>query len=428
MHENRRMRPSARSIGCLEYERLARRQFLGLGPADLASVSPSLPRVALALDHSSTGDILVNVFLRGGADAINMVVPIGDPDYESQRPSIRVRASHLKPLAGTTFFGIVQGLWPLLPAYEAGHLLFVHACGSPDSSRSHFYAMEVMEFGIPDMPGVNVSTGWLTRHLQTVPPNGPLRAVALSEALPKALVGGPGALPIPSPDTFDLPGRPTSRKARCQALADLYADSPAPMNSAARETIDSLNLVKRIDAGRYRPAQGVRYPASAFGEAMRNAAAIVKSDVGVEVIDIGQGGWDTHRHQGTVDGQLHALMNDFACSLAAFHEDLLARHWHRVTVTVMSEFGRRVAENGSRGTDHGHAGLMVLMGSNVRGGGVRGQWPGLHPECCFEGLDLAATTDYRDVLLEVLEKRLDSPLGASVFPRFERGPPLNLLR
>ena len=416
-----------RSCGCEEYQSLSRRGFLGLGPtaaataataAVAAAVPAWLPRIALAKSHSSSRDVLLNVFLRGGADALNIVVPSGDPDYYNVRPTIGVKTVDLQPLKNTTLFGLVRGMWPLLPAYDAGHLAFVHACGTPDPTRSHFDAQKFMEYGTPNQPNANLFTGWIARHLDTSSPLGPVRAIAMANTLPRSLAGGPGALPIRNVARFDLPGRAITETQRRRAIKDMYESNVPPMSNAALDTLDTIDLLKQVDVANYRPANNAQYPTSAFGTALKNTAALIKGDIGLEVIEVDRGGWDTHATQGTIQGRLQLLLDDLAQSLAAFYADLVTTHLSKVTVTVTSEFGRRVEENGSLGTDHGHAGMMMVMGGNVNGAQVYGKWPGLSIPQRWKGLDLNHTTDYREVLSEVISKRLGNSSLSTIFPNF----------
>lgn len=413
-----------RSCGCSEYNELSRRGFLGMGRGAAAAVAaiaaaPAwLPRVALAKNHSSSRDVLINVFLRGGVDALNVVVPSGDSEYYNVRPTIGVGAADLKPLANSTLFGLVRGMWPLLTPYDAGHLAIVHACGTPDPTRSHFDAQKFMEYGTPNQPNAQLFTGWIARHLATSAPTGILRGIAMSNTLPKALAGAPNTLPIRNVAAFDMPGRNATATGRRQALTDMYGALGGEIAQAGLDTLDTIDLLENVDVANYQPANNAVYPTSAFGTALKNTAALIKADIGVEVIEVDRGGWDTHANQGTITGTLNTLLDDIAKSLEAFYLDMAPTHLNRYTLTCMSEFGRRVEENGSLGTDHGHAGMMMVMGGNVNGKQVYGTWPGLTIPQRWRGLDLDHTTDYREVLTEVLTKRLGSTSLSTIFPNF----------
>ncbi len=417
----------ARPCGCLEYSQLSRRGFLGTSGAALAAAAiPAwLPKVVLAGDATSR-DSLVVVFLRGGMDGLTAVAPYGDPNYYAPdlRPALAIAppgsANGAIDLNG--FFGFAPALAPLLPAYQAGDLAVIHATGSPDPTRSHFDAMSYMEFGIPLQP-LNTVSGWLARHLLSVPPlaaNNPLRGVMVDDLLPRSLAGAPNTLPIADPAGFSFPGRSISAQIRAGVIDADYLDATQPLASAAMNTIDTIDLLQTIDFANYLPANGAVYPTSGFGMALKSIAALLKADVGVEVAEADLGGWDTHAQQGPLTGELAGLMTDLAGSLAAFHLDMQARLGN-VTLVVMSEFGRRADQNSSLGTDHGHGNCMFVLGGNVAGGRVIADWTSgelLHPDLLYGGDSLAVTIDYRDILAEILQTRLQNNALDVVFPNY----------
>ena len=291
----------------------------------------------------------------------------------------------------------------LREVYGSGHLAVVHAAGSPDPSRSHFAAMEGMERGTP---GRSTPTGWLARHLESAPwtNSSPFRALGLGTTVQSALRGPVPTLALQSIADFHLTGRDDQLSALQRTLAQLYrTGTEEPLRGAAGETFRTVDALGTLAAEAYTPAAGAAYPESTFGGALKQVAQLVKAEVGLEVACVDAGGWDTHEEQGGADGWLSDMIADFGAGLAAFYADMQA-YLDRVTVVTMSEFGRRVAENASRGTDHGHGNAMFVMGGGVRGG-VHTRWPGLHAEGLDDG-DLAVTTDYRDVLAEILSKRL----------------------
>ncbi|MCP3961505.1 MAG: DUF1501 domain-containing protein [bacterium] len=415
--------------GCNEYSRLSRRNFLGLSAsaAAFAMVPGWLPRVVLADEASSSRDVLVSLFLRGGADSLTLCVPHGEDDYYQLRPGLAIprpdSSAALRAIDLDGFFGLPPALQPLMEVYQDGALAIVHACGLPDTTRSHFDAMHMMEVGMDDPPATLIS-GWLGRHLQATAPTmeqGFLRAVGIGAGLPRTLVGGPKTLPIGDLETFGLAGDPGTFDQRREALEAMYAIVPDPLGSSARNTFGTIELLEQIDFASYQPAGGAEYPEGEFGTALRSTAAPIKADVGVEAVSIDLGGWDTHELQGPTQGQMSLLMADLAAGLAAFHEDLFTDDHENVIVTAMSEFGRNAIENGSAGTDHGYGGAMLVLGGAVNGGRVIAEWPGLAPELLYEGQDLQITTDYRDVLTEILTRRLDNPDFRSVFsdPSYE---------
>ncbi len=406
---------------------LTRRTFLQSALAGLTfSVFPSwMPRVAFTPKNvSPRGDVLVCLFLRGAADALNIVVPFGEDEYYRQRPTIalarpddtRVNAQlRVKDLDG--FFGLHPALEKLMPAWQAKQLAFVHACGAPDESRSHFQAMELMERGCESASGP--ATGWLGRHLASLDTNNhsPLRAVGIGERVPRMLQGTIPASALRSIADFHLRGDGAAVQAMQNALGHLYASDDA-LNEIGSETLNTLTMIEKLSATEYRPRAGATYPETELGMGLKQVAALLKAQVGLEIACVDVGGWDTHIAQGGGDGAMAELLRDVGNSLAAFYHDV-ADFSQQLSIVVMSEFGRRVQENGGLGTDHGHGSVMWLMGGNVRGGRVHGEWRGLQSENLFQGMDVAVTTDYRDVLGEVLLKRLRNENVAEVFPKYQ---------
>lgn len=403
-----------------------RRDFLHGAALCCATAWPAwMPRLAFAPPRGAPrGDTLVVVFLRGAADSLNVLVPHGEAAYYQRRPTLGIpRPDDRRAAAGRRaidldgFFGLHPSLAPLLPVWQAGHLAPIHACGAPDESRSHFQAMELMERGVADLRGP--ASGWIGRHLATLDTGNasPLRAIGLGEHTPRSLLGEVPVSALRSITEFHLGGNPRSAERMQEALASLYAGE-GPLDRIGRETLEILHTLEDLDPDRYRPAQEAEYPTSDFGAGLRQVAMLIKAEVGLEVAAIDLGGWDTHFAQGGPQGLMAGLLADLGQGLAAFHADLHA-HLERITVVVMSEFGRRVQENASLGTDHGHGGLMLLLGGNVAGGRVHGEWPGLEDEQLFGPGDLAVTVDYRDVLAEVCLRRLNNPALAEVFPGYE---------
>jgi uncharacterized protein (DUF1501 family) len=387
-----------------------------------------MPRLAFSPAQSAPrGDTLVVVFLRGAADTLNIVVPHGEAGYYTSRPTLgiprpddRHAAAKLRTIDLDGFFGLHPSLGPLLPAWQAGHLAPIHACGAPDESRSHFHAMELMERGVDDERGP--ASGWIGRHLATLDTgnHSPLRAVGLGELPQRSLTGAVPVSALRSIADFHLKGD-ASAVAQMQAgLTALYGGTE-PLSVIGQETLGILNTLQALDPLGYVPARGSRYPESEFGLGLRQIAMLVKAEVGLEVAAIDVGGWDTHFAQGGSEGQMAGLLADLGAGLAALHADLLD-FADRLTVVTMSEFGRRVQENGSLGTDHGHGSLMLLMGGSAVGGKVHGDWPGLQPEQLVGPGDLAVTTDYRDVLAEVCLKRLNNTAVGEIFPGYQARP------
>lgn len=415
------------SQGCAEYDLISRRRFLGLGASVLAAAAlPAwLPRVALADIGSKAGgparDVLVSIALRGGADGLTLCAPFGDDGYYALRPTLAVpRPDSSAPHRAVDldgFFGLPPSLRPLLDLYHEGSLLVVHATGLPIRTRSHFSAMFLTEVGQPAPPSSRVN-GWIAEHLKAVPPSrkdAVLRAVANGVGLPRSLVGAPATVPVRDLAASGFAGDPATVAARRRALAAMYAAAPDPLRAPAGSTLLTADLLEKIRYTSYRPAGGAAYPDDDLGRSLRSTAALLKAGVGIEAVTVECGGWDSHSDQGPFDGAMALLMKSLADGLTAFHADLFATGPTNVVVVVQSEFGRNAWENGSRGADHGHAGVMLVLGGAVAGGRVLTRWPGLAPEQLYEGQDLALTIDARDILSEVLKKRLGNPDPWSVF-------------
>jgi uncharacterized protein (DUF1501 family) len=406
-----------------------RRDFLSkFTNAGVLGVSSALfpawmPRLAFrAQNQPAPGDVLVAIFLRGAIDGLSAVVPYGEgAHYYDRRPTLRV----LEPGQGDAsvldldgFFGFHPALAPLKDVYDAGSLAVVHATGSIDPSRSHFDAMQFMEYGTPG--NKTTGTGWIGRHLQSVAwqNDSPFRAVGMGAMVPGALRGSVVPLSLRSIADFHLKGRTDELRRAESVLQQLYSVSApaALLDKQAKLVFETVDLLKSINAGGYTPSNGAAYPTDneGFGLGLQQIAQLIKADVGLEVACVDLGGWDTHENQGTIGGYFNELLGTLSRGLAAFHTDMGDR-MANVTVVTMSEFGRRVEENASSGTDHGHGNFMFVMGGGTLGGKVYSQWPTLAPEALNDG-DLQITTDYRDVLAEVVGKRLLNPALDQVFP------------
>ena len=415
---------------CQEYDVVSRRAFLSRGVQSAAAllfgnsliaVPTWMPRFTLADPHKGpAGDTLVCVFLRGGADGLNMVVPHGDDQYYEKRPFLNIprpddngsRVGNGRSLDLDGFFGLHPALEPLHKIYQAGDMAFVHATGSPDETRSHFEAMDLMERGATSNGDY---TGWLARHLATLDTGNEsaLRAIGIGEMLPASLTGAVSATALQSIAEYHLQGRDEQIGEMQSLLQSLYSQQDDLLTAAANQTFAAIEVLAKVDLD-----TGIgTYPEREFGEAMRMVAQLIKADIGVEVACVDLGGWDTHVAQGGAEGMMANLMGQLAQGLAAFYEDLQDR-MQRVTLVVMSEFGRRAQENGGLGTDHGHGNMMMVMGGGIRGGQVYADWPGLHDAQLVGPGDLAITTDYRDVIGELLHKRLNNPQVADIFPGY----------
>jgi uncharacterized protein (DUF1501 family) len=395
-----------------------------------------MPRLAFA-SNGIQGDVIVCVFLRGGADSLNMIVPFGDENYYAARPTIAIARPDdrqtdqaNRALMLDDFFGLNPDMKPLYDLFRNGKLTAIHASGAPHVSRSHFEAMDLLERGTDGQGGA--SSGWLGRHLAVTssPGDSPLRAIGWDEKLPTALRGYVSANAFRSITDFHLGGDTSQTDQMMTTLAGMYQAEASPLQDAASATIEALQTVQQIDVDRYRTANNAVYTDTDFGRALKQTAALIKADVGLEVSCIDMGNYDTHITQGVTIhqgvGVFPGLVVEFASNLRAFYDDL-QDYMSRITVVVMSEFGRRVQENGAGGTDHGHGGVMYVMGDHVTPVPVHAAWPGLNSDFLADG-DLEITSDYRDILGEILLKRTPKTDLSAVFPNYTSFSPKGILR
>ena len=410
---------------------LSRRIFLkngGLALVSLGFAPEFLARTAAAA--SPRQRVLITIFQRGAVDGLNMIVPFGDRHYYAARPSIAIARPGIDSQSALDldgFFGLHPRLSPLQSLYHAGHLAIVHATGSPDGTRSHFDAQDYMESATPGVK--STPDGWLNRYLHAREHEAqtPFRAVALAAQLPRALQGSAPALAIGQIDRFGIRAGPSSDMVQSSLESAYAAAADTVLHSTGREAFKAVRMLEQADPARYAPANGATYPRSAFGQALKQIAQLVKADVGLEVAFAESGNWDHHVNEGAALGQLATRLDDFARGIAALVRDLEDR-LQDVVILTMSEFGRAVAENGNRGTDHGHGNAMLVIGGSVRGGKVFGKWPGLAPEQRYEGRDLAVTTDFRAVFHEVVNHHLGLTNTRAVFPGFTPPASLGLFR
>lgn len=404
-----------------------RRVFVRSGALALATfgLSPSfLRRAAFATDlpRARKGKVLVCLFQRGAADALNVVVPHGERAYYRLRPSISVARPSSRDGASALdldgFFGLHPALGALHRLYADGLLAPIHAVGSPSATRSHFDAQDYLESGTPDLKSTR--DGWLNRYLavagtcEACPPT-PFRAVSMTAQTPRILDGPSAVVAMSSLGDFAV--RATGSSA--ERLEALYRTGSADLiHASGQEMFDAVKMLRSAVPARYLPEHGADYPRSPFGQRLRELAQLIKAGLGLEVAFADVGGWDTHVNQGGGTGQLANRLRDFGDSIGAFVTDLGDR-MDDVVILTMSEFGRMARQNGTGGTDHGHAGAMFVIGSRVHGGKVHGRWPGLEPEQLYEERDLALTTDFRSVFSEVLERHFGATDLARVFPAFD---------
>jgi uncharacterized protein (DUF1501 family) len=362
---------------------------------------------------------LVVIFQRGAADGLNIVVPHGEPAYYQMRPSINIPRSAVLDLDG--FFGLHPSLVALQPIWSQKHLAIIHAAGSPDPTRSHFDAQDFMESGTPGVKATE--DGWLNRGLHSPSlSDSPFRAVAMGPALPRILSGTEPVIAMNNINDFGIGGRNPKASPIENTFEAMYAGSvDSILHGSAQETFDAVKMLKSANPAQYAPESGAHYPRGRFGDSLKQLAQLIKANLGVQVAFADISGWDHHVNEGSTEGQIANVLREFSQSLAAFWFDLGDLAEDTVLVT-MSEFGRTARENGNRGTDHGHANVMFVLGRSVKGGKVFGRWPGLDSAQLYEGRDLALTTDFRTVLGELVYRQLGNKELDRVFPEFRNDP------
>ena len=403
---------------------VSRRGFMKGGALALVgtSVIPSfLVRSVMAEVTSAVASNkkLVVLFQRGAADGLNVVVPYREKNYFAMRPSIAIKPEEVLDLDGS--FGLHPSLGSFKPLYEAGHLAVIHAAGSTDTTRSHFDAQDFMESGTPGVK--QTEDGWLNRALQDerLPLNAAgkpsaFRAVALGTQVPRTLQGKLPAIAISNVNDFSVAGKGAQTNSISNAFQAMYDESTdAVLHGTGQETFEAVKMLKSADPAKYKPAGSVVYPNTGFGNSLKQIAQLMKANLGVEAAFSDIGGWDTHQNQGAANGQLANRLKEFSDSIAAFWKDM-GTDSENITLVTMSEFGRTARQNGTGGTDHGHANVMFVLGGSVKGGKVYGKWPGLSNEQLNEGRDLAVTTDFRRVLGEAAYRTLGAKDMEKVFP------------
>jgi uncharacterized protein (DUF1501 family) len=404
---------------------ISRRYFIkngGIAMLGMASL-PSFLQRAVAEGVSPSKKKMVVLFQRGAMDGLNVVVPFAEPNYYRLRPTIAIPQPQSGSLDAALdldgFFGLHPSLQPLQPLFQNGQLAIVQAVGSPDPTRSHFDAQDFMESGTPGVKATE--DGWLNRGMQSMPEEkaSPFRAVAFGPYLPRTLQGSAPAVAIPDLKQFKMYGPQQTVEGGFEAMYAQTVDQA--LRGVGTETFEAIDQLKKINPDAYQPENGAQYPTSRFGKSLMEIAELFKADVGLEVAFLDSGGWDHHVAEGGIEGRLSNLLRDLGQGIAAFHQDLGDRMGDVVFVS-MSEFGRTAHENGNRGTDHGHANCMFVMGGDVKGGKVYTRWPGMNDGQLYQDRDLAVTTDYRSVLGEIMLKHMGDRDLKTVFPGFENDP------
>lgn len=382
-------------------------------------------------------EVLVVVFLRGGMDGLNLVMPLGGGDrgsYEAARPNLKVPSSGTgAALSLNGVFGIHPAAAPLHSLYQDGKLSVVLAAGLGEANRSHFDAQEYMERGTPG--DRTTATGWLARHFASagnLPDEIVMPSLSVGSTQATSLLGDNDTVNLSDIDRFNINNGPWQwRDAQRLALRHLYTADATWLHATGLQALDAMDTIELNVAGSYTPANGAVYPESSFGNALKVVAEMVKTDLGLRVAALDLGGWDTHNGQGDGSGgEFAGLVGNLAEGLAALYADLDgaggANYSQRLTMVVMSEFGRRLVQNADRGTDHGHGNVMLVL-SGSAAGGIHGQWPGLGPGQLFDNADLAVTTDFRRVLSEILIRRMGNNHLGFVFPGYTGYAPLGVV-
>jgi len=409
-----------------------RRYFIKSGGIALASFgvmtsAPSFLKRALAeslnVASGARRKTLIAIFQRGAVDGLNVVVPYAEPSYYDLRPNIAIP----KPNGGTDaainldgFFGLHPALASFKPLWDSKRLAIVPASGSPDNTRSHFDAQDYMESATPGVK--STQDGWLNRYLQSKadPQKSLFRAVSMTQQMPRAMQGKASTLAISNLADFNIRAGQSSASVQ-GGFEEMYDQAVNDtLHGTGKETFEAINYLKQANPAQYKPENGASYPQTPFGNALRQTAQLIKAGVGLEVAFTDIGGWDTHVNEGNQQGQLSNLLRQYSSAIAALYTDL-GQRMDDVVILTMSEFGRTAKENGNRGTDHGHANAMFIVGNSVRGGKVYGDWPGMKSDQLYEGRDLALTTDFRDVFGEIASKHLGANNLKTIFPGYTSG-------
>ncbi len=410
-----------------------RRYFLkasgiGLASFGLMGVAPEFlhqfANAATLINAAGKKKTLITIFQRGAVDGLNMIVPHGESEYYNIRRNIAIPKPNANEGAIDLdgFFGLHPAMKPFESLWKNKNLAVVHCAGSPDNTRSHFDAQDYMEAGTPGNKGTK--DGWLNRVMQGMSQKdaSPFRSVSMTQQLPRSLYGRAPSIAMTNLADFSIQAGAYSKSVQ-GGFEGLYhqVNKKDSLNETGKETFEAVNFLKQANPAQYKPNNGAVYPQSPLGRSLLQFAQLIKAGVGLEVGFAETGGWDTHVNEGSSRGQLSNLLRDFSNAIAAFTIDL-GQKMDDVVILTMSEFGRTARENGNRGTDHGHGNAMFVIGNDIKGGKVYGDWAGLKNNQLNEGRDLAVTTDYRDVFGEVAYKYMGSKDLAKMFPGYSTSP------
>ena len=371
-------------------------------------------------------DVIVSIFLRGGMDALSLLVPHGDADYATARSSLRMTSGQILDIDG--YFGLHPAAAGLKELMDANHLAIIAAAGSPDSTRSHFEAQDNMELGVLGNTHY-AGGGWLGRQMNLTGGDSIFKGVSFGQNIERALEGFGGALALSGAGGFTLSGSGGQADDMRRALREMYSYDNE-LGQTALRTLDAIDVVDRNDPQSYVPGNGATYANNAAANGLKAIAQMIRMNVGLSGIQMSVGGWDTHESQANGGGSSHQgyfadRIKELSDGLRSFWTDMTDFHG-KVTVVMMSEFGRRLKENDNRGTDHGRAGLMTVLSSNIVEGKVYGNWPGLAYDQLADHVDLAVTTDFREVLSETIWQRTANSNLTAMFPGYTFGGGLGL--
>ncbi|MBX7246205.1 MAG: DUF1501 domain-containing protein [Candidatus Sumerlaeaceae bacterium] len=405
---------------------MRRRTFLqGCCSGIIAMSGSHLGNLVFGQGGSTNRDILVTVFLRGGMDALSLLSPFNDPNYLAGRTRLALPGNQVLAIDG--YFGLHPSATALKTMYDNKHLALIPACGFPEANRSHFDAQDSMERGkVGD--SARLGDGWIARHLNNFRTNAVFQGVTFSSTVDTSLEGFSGGLALSDAGDFTLYTGWNQGDDIRRALRTMYAYD-GDLGDVVKRTLDASDLIDANPPDAYVPQNGVVYPDTGFSDTMKSLAQLIRMNVGLEAATVDLGGWDTHESQAyygsPTQGYFSGMIQQLSGGLGAFWNDLADFHG-KLTVVVMSEFGRRLKENDNIGTDHGHGGLMMVISSNVSQKKVWGTWPGLDNDQLTEHVDLRVTTDFRTILAEILAARRGQTDVATLFPGFTYDSPLGI--